>query len=176
MNRLEKDKILLRAPEPEDVDFLYQMENDQRLWHLSNTLTPFSRFDLEQFILLPDKDIYITKQARFIIDYKDDPVKTAGAVDLFDFKPQHQRAGVGIMVLESFRNRGIAATALEILMQYAFNHLGLYQLYCNIEEDNTVSLKLFQKMGFEICGKKMEWNRRGNHRVNEYMLQLINHR
>lgn len=69
---LEKGNIMLRAPEPEDVDFLYQMENDNRLWHLSNTLTPFSRFDLEQYVLLQDKDLFSVKQARFIIVLKNE--------------------------------------------------------------------------------------------------------
>lgn len=171
---LEKNNIVLRAPEPEDVNFLYELENDNRLWHLSNTLTPFSRFDLEQYILLQDKDIFAAKQARFVIVLKSESHQPAGTVDLFDFEPQHQRAGVGIMVLEKFRNEGVATTALEILTGYAFDHLGLHQLYCNIEEDNILSLKLFQKTGFQICGKKMEWNRRGNQWINEYLLQLIN--
>ncbi len=171
---LEKGNIMLRAPEPEDVDFLYQMENDNRLWHLSNTLTPFSRFDLEQYVLLQDKDLFSVKQARFIIVLKNEDHEPVGTVDLFDFEPQHQRAGVGIMVMEQYRNKGVATTALEVLIEYAFNHLGLHQLYCNIEEDNHLSLKLFQKTGFEICGKKIEWNRRGDRWINEYLLQLIN--
>jgi len=172
---LEKENVILRAPEPEDVDFLYLMENDNRLWHLSGTLTPFSRFDLEQYVMLPDKDIFATKQARFIIVKTENGNKTTvGAVDLFDFEPQHQRAGVGIMVLEEFRSKGIAGTALDVVIDYAFNLLGLYQLYCNIEEDNTVSLKLFQNKGFEISGIKKEWNKRGVNRIDEYMLQLIN--
>ncbi len=171
---LEKGDILLRAPEPEDVNFLYEMENDHRLWHLGNTLTPFSRFDLEQYILLQDKDIFTVKQARFIIALKSEGHQPAGTVDLFDFEPQHQRAGVGIMVMEEYRNKEVASTAIDILTGYAFGYLGLHQLYCNIEEDNILSLKLFQKKGFKICGKKLEWNRRGDQWINEYLLQLIN--
>jgi diamine N-acetyltransferase len=170
-----KNNISLRAPEPRDVDFLYQLENDRKLWHLSNTLTPFSRFDLEQFIMLSDKDIFVTKQARFIIEKQTEgEAYPVGAVDLFDFEPQHKRAGVGIMVVEEERKKGIAGTALDLVIDYAFHVLGLHQLYCNIEEGNNASLKLFEKKGFRIIGTKRDWNLRDGSWVDENLLQLVN--
>lgn len=169
--------ISLRAPEPEDLDMLFNMENDTSLWYLSNTLTPFSRFDLEQFIMLSDKDIFVTKQARFIIQKTEEKdVFIVGAVDLFDFDPLNSRAGIGITVFEEYRSKGLAGLALDILITYGFNYLGLHQLYCNIEEDNEISLKLFRNKGFTDCGKKLEWNKSGNRWVNEIMLQLINNK
>lgn len=172
---LRKENIVLRAPEPEDVDFLFGIENDTSLWHLSHTLTPFSRFDLEQFIMSSDKDIYTTKQARFIIQINEtNRHAPAGAIDLFDFDPKNQRAGVGIVVLEKFRNRGIASLALDILINYSFDHLNLHQLYCNIEVKNSVSLELFRKKGFKDCGLKYDWIHSGDRWENEIMLQLIN--
>ena len=172
---LKQENIALRAPEPEDIDVLFKMENDTALWHLSNTLTPFSRFELEQFILLADKDIYAIKQTRFMIEKtEENQALPVGAIDLFDFDPGNSRAGVGITILEEYRSQGIAGTALNILIDYAFNHLGLHQLYCNIEEKNTASLNLFRNKGFVECAKKLEWNKKGNKWINELMLQLIN--
>ena len=172
---LTKNNISLRAPEPQDLDFLFQMENDEKMWYLSNTLTPFSRFDLEQFIMLSDKDIFTTKQARFIIEKDMAQGKVqVGAVDLFDFEPQHKRAGVGIMVIQAERKQGIAGKALDLLIDYSFNILGLHQLFCNIEMSNPESISLFKKKGFEIVGVKKDWNFRNNEWMDEYLLQLIN--
>ena len=56
---LKKEDISIRAPEPQDVDFLYMMENDKRMWHLSNTLTPFSRFGVEKFVKRSGNDTCI---------------------------------------------------------------------------------------------------------------------
>ena len=172
---LKKNNIVLRSPEPADVDFIFNVENDQSLWHLSNTLTPFSRFDLEQFVMLSDKDIYSTKQARFIITNVDGIIeKPIGTIDLFDFEPQHKRAGIGIMILEKERGNGFASLALDILIEYCFSTLGLHQLYCNIEEENTKSLKLFLNKGFKIVGRKEDWNLRNNKWKTEILLQLLN--
>ena len=35
---LDNEHIKLRAPEPEDLDFLYTIENDPELWTYSNVL------------------------------------------------------------------------------------------------------------------------------------------
>ena len=42
--------LVLRAPEPEDLELLYNWENDTSIWQLSNTLTPFSKFALRKYI------------------------------------------------------------------------------------------------------------------------------
>ena len=49
-NVLETDLIRLRALEPEDIDTLYKWENDTRIWKMSNTVAPFSRYTLRRFI------------------------------------------------------------------------------------------------------------------------------
>ncbi len=171
---LNKANIVLRAPEPNDVDFLYQLENDPQFWHLSNTTVPFSRFDLEQYILLADKDIFKAKQARFIIELIESNHKNViGAIDLFDIESKHQRAGIGIMIIEERRGFGFAGTALDILIDYSFSHLELHQLYCNVEKDNLKSLKLFKEKGFVVSGERKEWNKRNNKWVDELFLQLI---
>ena len=171
---LSKENIVLRAPEPHDVEFLYQLENDPDFWHLSNTNMPFSRFDLEQYVLLADKDVFKTRQARFIIELSEaNQKKTIGAIDLFDLEPKHQRAGIGIMIIEERRGFGYAGEALDVLIDYSFNHLELHQLYCNVEKDNVKSLKLFKKKGFIVSGEKKEWNKRNNIWEDELFLQLI---
>ena len=139
--------IELRAVEPTDVDLLYAWENDESLWHLSNTLTPFSRFDIEQYVLNAGQDIFAAKQLRLMIVISD---KAIGSIDLFDFEPAHKRAGVGIMVVKNERNKGYASEALHVLVEYCFNVLHLHQLFCNISADNQASISLFSKEGFEI--------------------------
>jgi len=172
---MSKGNISLRAPEPQDVDFLYEHENDNRFWHLSNVTVPFSRFDLEQYIMLADKDIFTAKQARFIIELNEsDHTSAIGTIDLFDIEPKHLRAGIGIMIIEEKRGFGLAGTALDILIDYSFRILGLHQLYCNVEKDNIISLKLFKNKGFVVSGEKLQWNRRNNEWVDELFLQLIN--
>ena len=186
--------ISLRAVEMGDLDLLYKWENDHTIWHLSNTITPYSKYVLEQYILSSHQDIFTNKQLRLMIDMKNEvrsqksevrlqtnqPTTnkeqriTIGSIDLFDFEPIHKRAGVGILIDNEYRNKGLASEALEILMDYCFKILNLRQLYCNISTDNEISLKLFQKHKFEIVGIKKDWLFIKNKWVDEMLLQRIN--
>jgi diamine N-acetyltransferase len=173
MQILENTRIQLRSLEPEDIDYLYLWENDPDNWHVSNTTTPFSKFTLKKYLEQAHQDIFETKQLRLIIQKKADK-SAIGAVDLFDFDPLHQRAGVGILIGNPLdRNQGFATEALQTLREYAFGTLGLKQLYCNICEDNKESLTLFIKLGFVITGQKKDWIKKGNLWLSEYILQLV---
>ena len=172
-------KIALRAPELSDLNTIHRWENDKSLWHLSNTILPFSRFSIEQYIISEQDDIFSKKQARFIISLTNSnntELEVVGAIDLFDFDPKNRRAGVGILIEEAYRNKGYAKQALILLIEYSFNVLNLHQLYCSILSSNTDSLNLFKKQQFSIIGVKKEWILLNNKWRDEYLLQLINHK
>jgi len=167
--------LQLRALEPADIDLLYQWENEPSIWHLSNTLTPFSRFALEQYVLNAGDDIFTAKQVRMMIDvHNAEPVKTIGCIDIFDFDPANLRAGIGIMIIEAERGKGYASEALDLILDYAFNLLRLHQLYSNVTASNEASLELFKKKQFTVIGVKKEWIRFKDSWSDEYILQLIN--
>ncbi len=173
MSFLENNTILLRALEPEDLDLLYQWENDGAFWAAGNTLTPYSRFTLRQYMESQTADLYTTKQLRLMIVLKGEG-RSIGTLDMFDFDPYHNRAGAGILIDSSYQEKGFGSQALELFIQYAFGFLKLKQIYCNIAEDNKKSLALFQKQGFQISGKLDSWLATTKGWKNNYILQLIN--
>jgi diamine N-acetyltransferase len=174
VNILENKTISLRAPEPEDLDLLYIWENEPSIWQVSGTLTPFSRYVLQLYLENAGKDIYEVKQLRMMIQLKDKH-RPLGAIDLFDFDPQHHRAGIGILIAEaSDRRQGYAREALETMEGYCFGVLHLHQLYCNIASGNSASIKLFQEAGFVECGRKKEWLFDGRSYEDELLFQKVN--
>ena len=174
MNILENTTIALRALEPEDLELLYRWENDTSIWHLSNTLVPYSRYILKQYLENAGRDIFELKQLRLIIQLREG-ARAIGAIDLFDFEPFHRRAGIGILIADrSQRRKGYAREALETLKEYSFNVLKLHQLYCNIHSGNEKSINLFTVAGFRLVGEKREWLFNGSGFENEWLLQCIN--
>lgn len=173
METLKGERIYLRALEPEDLSFLHSIENDENVWELSHTQTPYSRFILKQYLENSHQDIYEAKQLRLVIsDYDNKPL---GMIDLFDFDFKNSRAGVGILVYElEDRQQGYGKEALQLLINYSFTHLNLHQLYCNISEDNQASISLFVNEGFEKVGVKKDWTYSNKTYKNEYLFQLIN--
>lgn len=174
MKTLKGKKIYLRALEPSDLDFLYLLENDEELWEVSNTTTPYSKFVLKKYLENAYRDIYEIKQLRLVIcDNHTEAV--LGFVDLFDFDPKHQKVGIGVVIfLEKDRSKGFAMEALRMVCNYAFTHLNMHQIYANITEDNLESHRLFQKLGFEETGVKKDWIFSGGIYKKEHLYQLIN--
>ncbi|NRD23385.1 GNAT family N-acetyltransferase [Winogradskyella litoriviva] len=173
MVSLKGKHIYLRALEPEDLEFVYTIENDTNLWHLSDTQTPYSRFLIKQYLENAQQDIFEAKQLRLAICNKDDD--TVGLIDVFDFDIKNKRAGIGILIKDKEnRNLGFGKEALELLVDYCFETLHLHQVYANISVNNLASLKLFQKNGFKKIGLKKDWSFDGKIYTDEFLLQRIN--
>jgi diamine N-acetyltransferase len=171
---MEYQNIRLRALEPEDLELLYDWENDMSNWIISNTVIPFSRYILKTYLENSHKNIYETGQLRLMIDHLPDKI-TVGTIDIFDFDPFHKRAGVGILIAnETYRRRGLASMALTCLIGYCFKTLQLHQLYCNILSNNCESIDLFKKVGFVQTGQKKDWIKTPEGYFDEYLFQLIN--
>ncbi len=173
MKTLQGNKITLKALEPEDLDFLFRIENDESIWELSNTITPFSKALLKQYIENAHLDIFQVKQLRLTI-VENTSVEQVGFIDLFDFDPINLRAGIGIIIDDQFQNRGFATEALELLIEYSFVHLRIHQLFANITSDNLSSIKLFENNNFKAVGTKKDWISTPNGFKDEILYQLIN--
>jgi len=173
MVALKGKHIYLRALEPEDLDFIYKIENDESFWEISNTQTPYSRYLIKQYLEFAHKDIYEVKQLRLVIcDYNQVQL---GMIDFFDFDFKNKRAGIGVLIKDSGnRERGYGREALELIVNYGFKHLNLHQVFCNISEENEASIKLFVSQGFEKVGLKNDWNYTNGSFKNEYLFQRIN--
>ncbi|OGX86284.1 GNAT family N-acetyltransferase [Hymenobacter lapidarius] len=150
--------VYLRALEPEDLDFLFALENDADIWGVSDTLAPVSRHALREYLAHASADFYLVRQLRLVVttEIGRTPV---GVVDLFDYDPLHQRAGIGITVLATERRHGYARQALALMKEHARRVLRLHQLYATVGADNTPSMKLFHATGFRQVGTRQQWLR-----------------
>ncbi|MGB5692836.1 MAG: GNAT family N-acetyltransferase [Flavobacteriaceae bacterium] len=173
MVTLKGKSIYLRALEPEDLQFLYELENNPAVWEISGTITPYSRHVLKKYLDNAHRDIFEVKQLRLSICSNED--KVIGLIDLFDYNPVHKRAGVGIIIqAEDKRNQGLGTEATRLLLDYAFSALDLRQVFANVNEDNVASIHLFKKLGFIETGLKKDWIRSGVKYKNEILFQKIN--
>jgi diamine N-acetyltransferase len=165
-------KVNLRALEPEDLDFLYQIENNVSFWEVSHTQTPFSKYILKQYLENAHLDIFEAKQLRLLIEEKSTK-KQIGMIDLFDFNPAHKRAGIGILIHPEFQQNGFASEALSLLINYCFSILDVHQLFANITSDNSKSISLFTKHNFQEVGIKKDWILSEGKFKDEVLFQLI---
>ena len=87
---IKDDIITLRCAEPEDAGKIFRWENDRHIWRVSGTHVPFTRFQIEQF-LLSNNDLFSPKQLRLMIDLNETG-QSIGCIDNFDYDCINQRA------------------------------------------------------------------------------------
>jgi diamine N-acetyltransferase len=173
MNSLKGTHIFLRALELTDLDFLYNLENDESLWEVSNTISPFSKYILKEYLENSHRDIYDVKQLRLVI-CKNEAETQVGLIDLYEFDPKNLRVGVGIVIFpEENKGKGFATEALGLTCAYVFKHLNVHQIFAGITEGNSASIALFEKAGFKRAGIKSDWIFTDGNFENEYFYQLI---
>lgn len=163
--------VRLRAVEPEDLDLLYLIENDAKLWNVGATNVPYSRYVLHDYIANSASDIYADKQLRLIIEREDGVV--VGIADLVSFNPRNLRAEIGLVIIDEYRSRGYGFSALSQLLEYASRTLNLHQLYCITGHDNLACLALFAKMGFHKSAVLKDWLARCHGFEDAYLLTKI---
>lgn len=168
---LKENGITLRAPEPEDLELMYAMENDTSMWCAGNATLPYSRYTLRAYLEQSRQDLLSERQARFVIETENGP---AGMIDLADYDPLNSRAEVCIGILGCYRGKGIAARALQLLCQYATGRLHLHQLYAYIPTWNSNSIRVFEEAGFTEHSTLKDWIRNEEGYSDAILMQKVN--
>tara|TARA_A100000164_G_scaffold197915_1_gene175498 strand:+ start:51 stop:566 length:516 start_codon:yes stop_codon:yes gene_type:complete len=164
-------KINLRALELDDLEFLFEIENNRNLWKISHTILPFSKYYLKKYVKESNLDIFSEKQFRFVISLENKhPI---GLIDLFDFDPVSHRAGIGIVIDKKYRKKGYALESIKLIEDISKKDLQIHQLYVNVGIDNKISLDLFNKLGYIEIGIKKDWNYINGKYTDEVSFQKI---
>ena len=168
---MSTNKINLRALELDDLEFLFEIENNRKLWKISHTKLPFSKYYLKKYIKESNLDLFLEKQFRFVISLENNyPI---GLIDLFDFDSINHRAGIGLVIMNSHRNKGYALESVKLIEDISKKDLQIHQLYANVGMDNKISLNLFKKMGYVEIGIKKDWNYIEGKYKDEVLFQKI---
>jgi len=164
-------QIKLRAIEPEDLDFLYRIENDVELWNVGTSNVPYSRYLLHDYVANCKNDIYTDRQVRMIVENADEEV--IGIVDLVNFDPANCRAEVGLIILNAYRNQGYGTAILRRIIEYSEKILHLHQLYAYVDVHNSISLQLFRNADFKFETLIKDWLYDGTKYSDSVLFQYV---
>jgi diamine N-acetyltransferase len=159
--------IFLRELQPTDVDVMFNWENNANNWKVSGTVQSFTKAEIETFVNTP-QDLIQNEQIRYVIFLNNSQIPI-GTVDLFEFDAAKKTVGIGVLIAEkAFRNKGFAQEGINLITNYCRNELKLVNVFCNIQKDNTTSIRLFEKCGFQYIEERVLFE----NKVNYYELDL----
>ena len=108
---------------------------------------PYMQKDAIDFITMAQKE---KPPQNFAITYHQELAGVIGLMPQYDV--YHRSAEVGYWLGEPFWYKGIAAKALTIITQYAFEQLQLARIYAGVFQYNTASMRVLEKGGFQLEG------------------------
>jgi RimJ/RimL family protein N-acetyltransferase len=158
---LHGESVTLRPPRESDVEAAYAWDRDPELaaWNgrspISISLSAARRDYLARW---EDPNV-----KTFIMEARGEPI---GMVTLYDFRKAGCELGIKIGA-EDLRGRGYATEAVELLVGYAFDTLGLEVIRGSTLSHNERMRRVFEKNGFEVVGDGSIFSRFDNRRYTE---------
>jgi RimJ/RimL family protein N-acetyltransferase len=158
---LRGESVILRPPRESDVEAVYAWDRDPELaaWNgrspISISLSAARRDYLARW---EDPNV-----KTFIMEVGGKPI---GMVTLYDFRNAGCELGIKIGA-EDLRGRGYATEAVELLVGYAFDTLGLEGIRGSTLSHNERMRRVFEKNGFELVGDGSIFSRFDNRRYTE---------
>ena len=149
------ERMRLRAVEPEDLDFFYQLENDATMWSYTHSTVPYSRFALRRYLEQSENNFFTDGTLPLVMELNDGT--RIGTVDLYGYMPIHKRVELGLVVQSQWRRQGYGQEALGLTAEYVRMRLLLHQIYAHVSESNIAARALFQRAGFKEVAILPDW-------------------
>jgi len=166
------EKSCLRRPEKEDYSLIWYWFNDPELQRLTVHYPLSPNFD--ELEIHYNKTILDPSTEYFIIHSFDN--KAIGTVDLYNIDFRNRRSSLGIMIGDcEYRGMGYGQDALNTIIKFAFNELGIVRIETKVVEYNKRAIKTLENCGFlqEGCLKKrILWDGIFH---DQYLMAIVNH-
>ena len=173
MSVLRNNTLFLRAVEPEDLDVLYEWENDTALWMKGDTINPYSRFTIKMYI---ERSICENAlelgQMRLMICLAGSG-SVIGMIDIFDIDTINGKAALGLLIDGKYRGNGYSDMSIDLACSYAGEVLMLHQLYAHVSVKNEASSRLFSRCGFKTTGRLTDWLQNQTGYMDVYVMQRV---
>lgn len=152
---LKNDILKLRALEESDLNLLYEWENNSDNWLYTNTLMPFSKHTLLEYIRNCKTYFLSQESLKLVIELSNGTV--VGTLDVFNIDHFNGRAEMGVFVDSQFRGKGYATIAYNLFKDYAFKYLGWVNLYSIIPQKNSPMHNVAIRAGFSKTATLEKW-------------------
>ncbi|HSQ97687.1 MAG TPA: GNAT family protein [Rickettsiales bacterium] len=150
MKTFKGSKFILRELDPiKDEKSISENINNPKVLNKINLEFPYTKESYQEFVKkVEDSKNNLSSDKHFIIDINGEAV---GSVALMIGRRSKSHVGTfGYWLGEKYWGQGIVPEAVKMLIDYAFNELGLLKLKIDFLDDNLNSRRVAEKNGFNL--------------------------
>ncbi len=147
MNYWEGERVRLRAIEPGDAAFFFELQGDTDRNRLLDFLPPpLSRAALEAWVLERSRREFEDDAFQWLIEtLTGEPV---GSIVTHTCNPRNGTFSYALDIARDQRRRGYAREAILIVLRYYFEELRYQKVHVATQSDNAATIALHRSLGF----------------------------
>lgn len=145
--QMSKDLIRLRRPVEDDIASFLVWSQDTELGTLMGWEYPREEEEIRDWLFNKTQN---RDRRFFIIEYDSKPI---GDIELCNITWRCGKAELKICIAEKmYWNRGLGTRAINLILEDAFDSLGLHEVYLRVYEFNKRAVHTYEKAGFLLKG------------------------
>ena len=147
---IDLGEVVLRRPEPKDVDSLYSFRNDWAvIKHLVGFSAGYSRSNLEDWIKLHSSR---TDEVLWTIADRDRD-QCIGHAGLYQIDHRIRKAEFGIVIGDqTWWGKGLGKKVTEAVVAWGFSQLNLHKITLAVLTNNPRAIHIYEALGFRSEG------------------------
>lgn len=153
--RLTTPRLVLREVSLNDVDDLYLLRSNPEINRYIQRPETNSTEDARNFIYLVKSETQTGRSVYWVINLKNSE-RVIGSICLWDVDPDCKKAEIGYELVPDHQGKGLMSEALERVLSFGFEELGLVKIEAYTHRNNHSSQELLKKKGFEHLSEQTD--------------------
>lgn len=166
---LQGEMIVLRPVRADDVEAMWDMLSDPEGNRLTGTTRTFTHEEVEAWCASREAaegryDFAVT--ANGSDEYR-------GEIVLNDVDEDVRCAGLRLAMRPAYRGRGYGTEAIELVLGFAFDGLGMHRVELEALSINTRAVSLYENIGFRVEGRRRDGYRDGDGWCDAIVMSML---
>lgn len=146
--RLRTERLNFRPLTIHDADDIYFLRSDKKINEYLIRKQASCRQDALDFILMIQKNFSLNQWLYWALSLHSHS-KLAGTICLFNIDAECTTAELGYELMPDYQGKGFMQEAVVQVLDYGFSQLELHSITATVHVDNTKSIRLLEKNGFQ---------------------------
>jgi RimJ/RimL family protein N-acetyltransferase len=146
---METARLWLREMTPADAGLLKMLNDDPQVLQYTGDMAFASEEEARQF-LEGYEQYRLFNRGRWAVIRKEDNA-FMGWCGL-KYHPDTGQTDLGFRLMKRYWNHGYTTEAARACLAYGFDQLGLAEIYAQVRQENTASVKVLKKLGLRLVG------------------------
>ena len=170
-HRLVGEGVDLRRHERANYPLYARWYGDEEVWRLTSWMAePMHRAAVER--LFEDREVSSLDDSFAI--HEEGEEEPIGIISLMNLSEANASADLSVIVGEAKdRDRGLGTEAIQVILRYAFEDLGLNRVGLSVFEFNEAAISTYENLGFQREGRMQGAVRRDGEYHDAILMRLL---